>query len=71
MSDPSRKHLFSPVKVGALSLKHRVVMPPISRLRAHTDGVPSALMTTYYGQRASGGGLIIAESSAVAPLGRP
>lgn len=71
MSDPSRKHLFSPVKVGALSLKHRVVMPPISRLRAHTDGVPSALMTTYYGQRASDGGLIIAESSAVAPLGRP
>jgi N-ethylmaleimide reductase len=26
--------LFTPVQVGAITLKHRVVMPPLSRLRA-------------------------------------
>jgi hypothetical protein len=29
-----QKRLFTPVQVGPFTLKHRVVMPPMSRLRA-------------------------------------
>jgi N-ethylmaleimide reductase len=51
--------LFTPVRLGAIELKHRVVMPPMSRLRAHwPSGVPSDLMLEYYSQRASDGGLV-------------
>ena len=30
----ARSVLFSPVQIGAITLKHRIVMPPLSRLRA-------------------------------------
>jgi N-ethylmaleimide reductase len=65
------KNLFSPVQVGALRLKHRIVMPPMSRLRAHwPSGVPSDLMVGYYSQRASDGGLIFTEATAISAFGR-
>jgi N-ethylmaleimide reductase len=56
--------LFSPVKLGALDLAHRVVMAPLTRLRSLQPGnIPSDLMATYYGQRASAGGLVISEAT--------
>jgi N-ethylmaleimide reductase len=55
--------LFSPAQAGALSLSHRVVHAPTTRLRADQDDTPSAMMVEYYGQRASAGGLIITESA--------
>jgi len=54
--------LFSPVRVGAISLLHRVVHAPTTRLRAAEDQSPSAMMVEYYRQRASEGGLLITES---------
>ena len=54
--------LFSPVNVGAISLLHRVVHAPTTRLRAAEDHSPSAMMVEYYRQRASEGGLMITES---------
>lgn len=67
MESNVQKKLFTPVKLGAISLKHRIVMPPMSRLRAHwPTAVPSDLMKEYYSQRASDGGLVIAEATAVA-----
>jgi N-ethylmaleimide reductase len=54
--------LFSPVAVGAISLLHRVVHAPTTRLRAAEDHSPSAMMVEYYRQRASKGGLLITES---------
>ena len=54
--------LFSPVTVGAISLLHRVVHAPTTRLRAAEDHSPSAMMVEYYRQRASEGGLLITES---------
>jgi N-ethylmaleimide reductase len=54
--------LFSPVRIGALQLAHRVVHAPTTRLRADPDDSPSAMMLDYYTQRASPGGLIITES---------
>lgn len=62
----ARNKLFTPVHIGAITLKHRVVMPPLSRLRAEwPSGVPSNLMLEYYSQRASDGGLIFTEAIAV------
>ena len=34
MDARAHNKLFVPVQVGAITLKHRVVMPPLSRLRA-------------------------------------
>lgn len=55
--------LFSPANVGALSLSHRVVHAPMTRLRAEADLTPSPMMVEYYRQRASAGGLLITESA--------
>ena len=58
--------LFTPLKIGAYTLSHRVVMAPLTRMRA-TKGTnaPNALNAEYYGQRATKGGLIICEASPV------
>lgn len=64
-------HLFAPLQIGAWSLAHRVVMAPLTRMRATVPGsIPNALNATYYAQRASKGGLIIAEASGVTPAGQ-
>lgn len=58
--------LFTPLKVGSVELGHRVVMAPCTRMRCDViDGVnvPTERMATYYGQRASKGGLIIGEAT--------
>jgi 2,4-dienoyl-CoA reductase-like NADH-dependent reductase (Old Yellow Enzyme family) len=34
MGTDVQKTLFTPLQVGPVTLKHRVVMPPMSRLRA-------------------------------------
>jgi NADPH2 dehydrogenase len=59
--------LFTPIKVGALTLAHRVAMAPLTRFRANPKTfVPSPLSTEYYRQRASPGGLMISEATFVA-----
>lgn len=60
--------LFSPLKVGSWTFAHRVVMAPLTRMRASSPGnAPTALNARYYGQRATKGGLVIAEASPVMP----
>jgi len=67
----SIQKLFTPIQIGAIHLSHRVVMPPLSRVRSEQPGdIPGALMAEYYTQRASEGGLIITESASVAIGGR-
>ena len=62
--------LFTPLKVGRYELAHRVAMAPLTRMRASRPGnAPHAMNAEYYGQRATRGGLIIAEASPVAPTG--
>jgi N-ethylmaleimide reductase len=66
-----QKKLFTPVHVGAITLKHRIVMPAMSRLRAQwPSGIPSDLMLEYYSQRAADGGLMITEATAISPSAR-
>ncbi|RAL03264.1 alkene reductase, partial [Aspergillus ibericus CBS 121593] len=64
-SDP----LFQPLQLGALSLSHRVVQAPCTRMRAtkESDGVyvPNDLMVEYYSQRATPGGLLITEATPI------
>ncbi|MBN3834434.1 alkene reductase [Burkholderia sp. Ac-20344] len=59
-------NLFTPLSLGALSLPNRIVMPPLTRMRAATGGVPTLLSATYYAQRATAG-LIITEATAITP----
>ena len=54
--------LFSPLKVGSLTVANRIFMAPLTRCRATAEHVPTALMAEYYAQRASAG-LIIAEAT--------
>ncbi|WP_029585926.1 alkene reductase [Bradyrhizobium sp. URHD0069] len=62
--------LFSPLQVGPYKLKHRVVMAPLTRMRAERPSLaPRPLNVEYYGQRATPGGLIIAEASPVVATG--
>ncbi len=68
--NPSTSALFTPVALGRLTLSHRVAMAPLTRLRSGADGVPTPLVAEYYSQRATPGGLIIAEATAVAEGGR-
>jgi N-ethylmaleimide reductase len=60
--------LFKPLKLGALHLPNRIVMPALSRMRAGPRGVPTALNAEYYGQRASAG-LNITEATAISVQG--
>jgi N-ethylmaleimide reductase len=63
--------LFSPLKIGPYQLKHRVVMAPLTRMRAEKASfAPRPLNAAYYRQRATAGGLIIAEASPVMATGR-
>ena len=55
--------LFSPLALGALTLRNRIIMAPMTRSRAGAGAVPTDLMVEYYRQRASAG-LIISEGIA-------
>jgi N-ethylmaleimide reductase len=71
VSDEPVKTLFSPIRVGPLTLSHRIVMAPLTRLRSKVPGdIPVDLMAEYYRQRASEGGLIISEGTTVSIGGR-
>lgn len=58
--------LFSPLRVGPYTLSHRIVMAPLTRMRAGEPGdIPRDLNVAYYRQRATAGGLIISEGSPI------
>ncbi|CAG4927989.1 alkene reductase [Paraburkholderia saeva] len=65
----SSQALFTPVRLGGLDLPNRIVMAPLTRMRANpADQVPTDLQAGYYAQRASAG-LIVAEATAISPAG--
>ncbi|HEY9280357.1 MAG TPA: alkene reductase [Eoetvoesiella sp.] len=61
-------NLFDPIQLGAVSLKNRVVMAPLTRTRASEGRVPNELMRQYYCQRAEAG-LILSEATSISPQG--
>ena len=65
----SNQPLLTPARMGDLDLPNRVVMAPLTRMRAHPDNhVPTELQAEYYAQRVSAG-LIISEATAISPEG--
>ena len=60
--------LFKPLTIGTLDVPNRIVMAPLTRARASTSNVAQPIQGTYYAQRADAG-LIVAEATAVDPLG--
>ena len=64
-----KEMMFTPVKLGAIELKNRLVMAPLTRMRAIDGDVPNPLAKTYYSQRA-GAGLIISEATQISSLGK-
>jgi len=60
--------LFTPLQAGAITLPNRIVLAPLTRMRAGVIRTPNALMADYYRQRASAG-LILTEATSVTPMG--
>ncbi len=71
MTQPSFPHLFSPLAVGGLTLKNRILSTGHMTLMVD-DGKPSEALALYHEARAAGGaGLIVTESAAVHPSTAP
>jgi 2,4-dienoyl-CoA reductase-like NADH-dependent reductase (Old Yellow Enzyme family) len=57
--------LFTPLTVGDLTLKNRIVMAPMTR-QFSPGGVPTEEVAAYYRRRAEGGaGLIVTEGTGI------
>jgi len=64
------KHLFSPIEIGKVRLRNRIVFPAHLTNLAE-GGLPSERLSYYYAERARGGcGLIITEEQSVHPTDR-
>jgi N-ethylmaleimide reductase len=62
--------LFAPLTIGALECPNRVLMAPLTRMRATAPrDVPNDLMREYYRQRA-GAGLVVSEGTQISPQGK-
>jgi N-ethylmaleimide reductase len=59
--------LQTPIHIEPYYLPNRIVMAPLTRMRA-PENIPTELMATYYAQRASAG-LIISEATQISPQG--
>lgn len=66
--NPKVSSLFEPLQVGAVKLRNRLVMAPLTRGRAGKERIPNKLMQEYYTQRASAG-LIISEATQISEQG--
>lgn len=60
--------LQSEFRIGSMTLPNRVLMAPLTRMRAFEGRAPSTLQATHYAQRASAG-LIFTEATSVTPMG--
>ena len=63
----SKPTLLSPIDIGPYQLSNRLIMAPLTRMRA-PESCPTDLMATYYAQRASAG-LIISEATPISTQG--
>src|ERR1700721_2158279 len=61
--------LFEPLRLGSITLPNRIIMAPLTRMRAGAGNAPTALNAEYYAQRANAG-LVIAEGTAVSQEGQ-
>ena len=64
-----KNKLLEQFKLGDYTLKNRLVMAPLTRMRADIDLLPTDLMVEYYRQRSTAG-LIITEASQISRQGQ-
>lgn len=69
MTTKNIDRLLSPIQIGSLPLRNRMVMAPLTRSRAGEGDVPTRTVAEYYRQRASAG-LIISEGSQISAQGK-
>jgi 2,4-dienoyl-CoA reductase-like NADH-dependent reductase (Old Yellow Enzyme family) len=62
--------LFDPLIIGNLTLKNRIVMPPMANGLADTEGRVTDPLIAHYTRRAPGVGLVIVEHSYFTPEGK-
>ncbi|MDW3220042.1 MAG: FAD-dependent oxidoreductase [Acidimicrobiales bacterium] len=64
---PVYRHLLSPIAIGTMELRNRIVMAPMGVEIVDSDGMANDAIAAYYEERARGGvGLIITEVTAIA-----
>jgi N-ethylmaleimide reductase len=61
--------LFTSYRIGGLTLPNRMVMAPMTRVRAAAGGLATSSMATYYAQRATAG-LIVSEGVQPSAIGQ-
>jgi 2,4-dienoyl-CoA reductase-like NADH-dependent reductase (Old Yellow Enzyme family) len=67
MPSPDYRHLVSPIRIGSMALRNRLVMAPMGVEIVDDDGTANEAIVAYYEERARGGvGLIITEVCAIA-----
>lgn len=60
------QRLFTPIRIGSMTVKNRLVMPPMDTNLGSPDGFVTSSLVDYYEERARGGvGLIIVECTSV------
>jgi N-ethylmaleimide reductase len=69
MNQMAHSAMFTPYKLGPLTLNNRIVMAPLTRSRSNEEGVPPGYEAEYYSQRASAG-LIISEATNISAQAR-
>ncbi|GAA1902338.1 bifunctional salicylyl-CoA 5-hydroxylase/oxidoreductase [Streptantibioticus ferralitis] len=69
-TDPGIPPMFTPLRLGGLTLRNRVVVSPMD-MYSSTDGIPGDFHLVHLGARALGGaGLVMTEMVCVSPQGR-
>jgi N-ethylmaleimide reductase len=69
VKEPDVTTLFTSYRLGGLTLPNRLVMAPMTRVRAAAGGLATPSMTAYYAQRATAG-LIISEGVQPSAIGQ-
>ncbi|MFW6142237.1 MAG: NADH:flavin oxidoreductase [Candidatus Saliniplasma sp.] len=62
--------LFTPLKIGSVELRNRVVLPPMATEKSTKDGFPTEELYEHYENQSKGPGLVIVEHSYVSRKGK-
>ena len=62
--------LQRPFQLSSRTLSHRIVLAPMTRMRASETGVPPPRAAEYYSERTTPNSLLISEGIVIHPRGR-
>ena len=62
--------LFTPLKVGSVIMRNRVVLPPMASEKSTSDGFPTEELYEHYDKQSKGPGLVIVEHSYICKKGK-